>query len=135
MNANVFLDTNILVYSYSNNEPDKRTIARTLILENNSFISTQVLQELSNTITKKIGFSFSDAIKVVEEMTKNNNLHTNTQITIIKACEIADRYRFSFYDSMIIAAALESNCEILYSEDMQHNQIIDDRLKIINPFL
>jgi predicted nucleic acid-binding protein len=135
MNANVFLDTNILVYSYSNTEPDKRTVARTLILENNSFISTQVLQELSNTITKKLGFSFSDAIKVVGEMTKNNNLHTNTQITIIKACEIADRYRFSFYDSMIIAAALESNCEILYSEDMQHNQIIDDTLKIINPFL
>ena len=68
-------------------------------------------------------------------MAKNNNLHTNTQITIIKACEIAERYRFSFYDSMIITAALESNCEILYSEDMQHNQTIDDTLKIINPFL
>jgi predicted nucleic acid-binding protein len=135
MNANVFLDTNILVYSYSNTEPDKRTVARTLISENNSFVSTQVLQELSNTITKKLGFSFSDAIKVVEEMTKNNNLHTNTQITIIKACELAERYRFSFYDSMIIAATLESNCEILYSEDMQHNQIIEDTLKIINPFL
>ena len=135
MNANVFLDTNILVYSYSNNEPDKRTVARTLISENNSFLSTQVLQELSNTITKKLGFSFSDAIKVVEEMSKNNNLNTNTQITIIKACEIAERYQFSFYDSMIIAAALESNCKILYSEVMQHNQIIQDTLKIINPFL
>lgn len=135
MNDNVFLDTNILVYSYSSSEPDKRAIARALILENNSFVSTQVLQELSNTITKKLGFSFSDAIKVVEEMAKNNNLHTNTQITIIKACEIAERYRFSFYDSMIITAALESNCEILYSEDMQHNQTIDDTLKIINPFL
>jgi len=135
MNDNVFLDTNILVYSYSNNELDKRTIARTLILENNSFVSTQVLQELSNTITKKLGYSFSDAINVVVEMTDNNNLHTNTQITIIKACEIAERYQYSFYDSMIIAAALESNCEILYSEDMQHNQIIENTLKIINPFL
>lgn len=135
MNANVFLDTNILVYSYSNNEPDKRTVARILISDNNSFISTQVLQELSNTITKKLGFTFNDAIKVVEEMTKNNNVHTNTQTTIIKACEIADGYRFSFYDSMIIAAALESNCEILYSEDMQHKQIIDKTLKIVNPFL
>ncbi len=93
------------------------------------------MQELSNTITKKLGFSFADAIKVVEEMAKNNNLHTNTQITIIKACEIAERYQFSFYDSMIIAAALESKCEVLYSEDMQHNQIIDDKIKIMNPFL
>jgi len=93
------------------------------------------LQELSNTITRKLGFSFDDAIKVVEEMSKNNNLHTNTKITILKACEIAARYQLSFYDSMIVAAALESNCEILYTEDMQHNQIINNTLTIINPFL
>jgi len=68
-------------------------------------------------------------------MSKNNNLHTNTKITILKACEIAARYQFSFYDSMIVAAALESNCEILYTEDMQHNQIINNTLTIINPFL
>jgi len=135
MNANVFLDTNILVYSYSVNELEKRTIARNLILNNFSFISTQVLQELSNTITRKLGFSFDDAIKVVEEMSKNNNLHTNTKITILNACEIAARYQLSFYDSMIVAAALESNCEILYTEDMQHNQIINNTLTIINPFL
>ena len=135
MNANVFLDTNILVYSYSVNELEKRTIARNLILNNFSFISTQVLQELSNTITRKLGFSFDDAIKVVEEMSKNNNLHTNTKITILNACEIAARYQLSFYDSMIVAAALESNCEILYTEDMQHNQIINNPLTITNPFL
>jgi len=135
MNANVFLDTNILVYSYSVNELEKRNVARNLILNNISFISTQVLQELSNTITRKLGFSFDDAIKVVEEMSKNNNLHTNTKITILKACEIAARYQLSFYDSMIVAAALESNCEILYTEDMQHNQIINNTLTIINPFL
>jgi len=135
MNANVFLDTNVLVYSYSVNELEKRNIARNLILDNFSFISTQVLQELSNTITRKLGFSFDDAIKVVEEMSKNNNLHTNTKITILNACEIAARYQLSFYDSMIVAAALESNCEILYTEDMQHNQIINNTLTIINPFL
>jgi len=135
MNANVFLDTNVLVYSYSVNELEKRNIARNLILDNFSFISTQVLQELSNTITRKLGFSFDDAIKVVEEMSKNNNLHTNTKITILNACEIAARYQLSFYDSMIVAAALESNCEILYTEDMQHNQIINNTLTITNPFL
>lgn len=135
MNANVFLDTNILFYSYSINEPDKRAIARALLLENTSYISTQVLQELCNTITKKLGFSFTDAIKVLEEMASNNNLYTNVQTTIVKACEIAECYRFSFYDSMIIAAAIESNCTILYSEDMKHNEIIEKTLKIVNPFL
>jgi predicted nucleic acid-binding protein len=134
MNDNIFLDTNILVYSYSNNEPDKLSIARTLISENNSFVSTQVLQELSNTITRKLGFSYADAINVIKEVVQNNNLHTNTQSTITEACQIAEHYKFSFYDSMILAAALEANCSILYSEDMHHNQVIDGKIKIINPF-
>jgi len=43
-------------------------------------------------------------------------------------------YNFSYYDSMIVSAALQSECEVIYSEDMQHNQIIEKRLQIINPF-
>jgi predicted nucleic acid-binding protein len=135
MNDSVFLDTNILVYTYSNNEPDKRAIARTLIAENNSFVSTQVLQELSNTITRKLGFSYTVAINVVREVVRNNNLHINTENTITKVCQIAERYKFFFYDSMIVSAALESGCTILYSEDMHHNQIIEYAIKIINPFV
>jgi predicted nucleic acid-binding protein len=135
MSDNIFLDTNILVYSYSNNEPDKLAIARMLITENNSFVSTQVLQELSNTITRKLGFSYTDAVNVIREVVQNNNLHTNTESTITRACQIAELYKFSFYDSMIISAALECNCTILYSEDMHHNQTIEDKIKIINPFV
>ncbi len=48
--------------------------------------------------------------------------------------DIKKRYRFSYWDSLIIASALENNCSILYSEDMQHSQVIEDNLKIINPF-
>jgi predicted nucleic acid-binding protein len=135
MKDNIFLDTNILVYSYSNNEINKRIIARELIAENNSYVSTQVLQELCNTITRKLGFSFADAINVSNEVAQNNNLHTNTQKTILKACQIAERYLFSFYDSLIVAAAIECNCTVLYSEDMHHNQIIENTIKIVNPFL
>ena len=65
----------------------------------------------------------------------NNEVHTNQPQTIFKACNVAERYQFSFYDSLIIAAALESNCNILYSEDLQYNQIIDGVLTIINPFI
>ena len=49
--------------------------------------------------------------------------------------EAARKYNYSFYDSLIIAAAIESGCSILYSEDMQHNQLIEEKLKIVNPFL
>ncbi len=48
---------------------------------------------------------------------------------------LLDRYRFSYFDSLILASALTANCQILYSEDLQHGQVIDGRLTIINPFL
>lgn len=55
--------------------------------------------------------------------------------TQIKAINIKDKYKFQYYDSLIIATALENGCNTLYTEDMQHNQIIENQLKIINPFV
>lgn len=134
MKDKIFLDTNILVYSYSVADLQKQTIARKLIAENNSFISTQVLQELSNTVTKKFKFSFAHATKAINECCHNNNLHTNSRKTILQACNVAERYKFSFYDSLIIAAAIEVGCTILYSEDMNYKQAIFNALTIINSF-
>lgn len=58
-----------------------------------------------------------------------------TPDTITLALDISKRYQYSYYDSHIIAAALENNCSLLYSEDMQHGQEIEGKLKIVNPFL
>ena len=135
MNDKIFLDTNILVYSYSNSEPQKQTVAINLIADNNTFISTQVLQELVNTVTRKFKLSYSDAINALNECCQNNILHINTSETISQACKIADRYRFSFYDSLIVASAIESDCSVLYSEDMSNNQSINNQLIIRNPFI
>lgn len=134
MNDNVFIDTNVIVFGYSFTEPDKQRIARQLISESNSFISVQVLQELANILTKKFKFSFGDVIKTIDECRQNNIIHTNTESTIVQGCRIAERYGFSFYDSVIISAALESDCRILYTEDMHHGQIIEKKLRIVNPF-
>lgn len=134
MSDKVFLDSNILVYSYSNSEIDKQEIARRLVADSNSFISTQVLQELCNIVTRKFKFSYEQATMAIKECCKNNNLHTNTENTILQACQIADRYGFSFYDSLIVAAAIESGCTILYSEDLHDGQVIDEKLTVKNPF-
>ena len=133
--GNVFIDSNILIYCYSNDEAEKRKIACDIISENETFISSQVLQEFINTITKKFKFSYADALKGAEECCRNNNTHINTQQTIFYACQIAGRYNLSFYDSLIIAAAIEAGCKIVYSEDMQHNQMIDNKVRVLNPFL
>ncbi len=116
MKDKVFLDTNILVYCYSNSEPHKQSVARGLVIENNPIISTQVIQGLINTVTRKFKFTYTKAIDAVNECCKNNNLHTNTNNSIIQACQIAEPYRFSFYDSLIIAAALDAEYIVLYSE-------------------
>src|ERR1700753_1774292 len=113
MNDNVFLDTNILVYAYSSTEPEKQAIARNLIAKGGTFISTQVLQELTNIITKKFKFNYQSAPRGVEECCNNSSLNVNSKATILLAHEIADQHGYSFYDSLIISAALECNCSIL----------------------
>ena len=70
----------------------------------------------------------------MDEIVNNNLLHTNTVSTIADAYRIATRYGFSFYYSLIIAAALEANAERLYSEDLQDGQLIDGALTIKNSF-
>ncbi len=119
-NDKVFLDTNIIVYAHTDVEPDKQKIAQAIIAETLTIISTQVLQELTNTLVKKFKHPWGDIPKVLAEAASNNLLYTNTSHTILKACNIAENYNFSFYDSLIIAAALENDCNILYSEDMHH---------------
>lgn len=130
----VFLDTNIIVYAHTDLDAEKQNTAQHLIAENQTVISTQVLQETANTLVKKFNLSWTDVTKVATEAIRNNLLHVNNDSTILRAFVIAERYKFSFYDSMIIAAALESKCNILYSEDLHHGQLVEQLLKIVNPF-
>jgi len=72
--------------------------------------------------------------KAIDECCGNSQLTINSKETILSAAHIANRYGFSFYDSLIIAAALETGCSVLYSEDLNNGQIIEKKLKIVNPF-
>ena len=135
MSERIFLDSNILIYSYSNTELKKQEAARTLITKNETFISTQVLQELCNILLKKFGYGQHEAKAAIEENCSNNLLFTNRRETVLQACEIAKRYQFSFYDSLIVSSALQCGCNILFTEDMQNGQVIDGRLLIKNPFI
>ena len=134
MSGSVFFDTNVLVYAHTDVDTIKQAKAQTLITNSRSFISTQVLQELANTLNRKFKHPWSDIIDVLKNAATNNNLHINNQNTIAKACEIASRYGYSFYDCMIVAAALGSNCAILYTEDLHDGQVIEGTLTIENPF-
>lgn len=133
-NGKVFLDTNVLVYAHTDVDTAKQPVAQDLILDNESFISTQVIQELANTLHRKFKHPWKSLERVLTETIRNNTFQINNERTVLDACRVAERYGFSFYDSLIISAALECGCVVLYSEDMNNNQVIDKKLKIVNPF-
>ncbi|MBD3798692.1 PIN domain-containing protein [Sulfuricurvum sp.] len=136
MDDKAFLDTNIPIYAYSEDEPKKQSIALQLLdrFEDNIMISKQVINELINILLKKFKLS-SDQVENVLLEIDNVLLIVDFDLTTqIKALKLKDRYRFQYYDALIVATALENNCTVVYSEDMQHDMLIDGSLKIINPF-
>lgn len=134
MPGNHFLDTNIVLYLYSEDEPDKRAVARALATGDRPWVSTQVLSEMANVLRRKYGLEYSDIAAAIEEVRSACEVATVTAETITRALELAGRYRYSFFDSLIMATALECGCETLVSEDFQHGFVAESRLTIRNPF-
>ena len=134
----IFLDSNILVYFVDEHDSKKQKIAEKLI--KNSFemktgvLSTQSLQEFYSVVTRKSLCSKEQAKTIVEKF-KNTLPITQISVShILKAIDISIQTQFSFWDSLIVSAAHSSGCVIVYSEDMNHNQLVNG-VKIINPFI
>jgi predicted nucleic acid-binding protein len=135
MNARAFFDTNVLVYLYSIDEPEKRNLAlKQVDAAENRWVSTQVLSELSNTLRRKFDQEYDVITRVIDEVIAPFQVMVIQPDTIRHALNLAQVYRYSYYDSLILAAALEQSCHFLYSEDMQHEQVIEQSLVILNPF-
>lgn len=94
-----------------------------------------MLGEFFHIITKK-GFKDKvEAKEIVEDMTESFRVVPIKQTTVISAIDLHVQYKYSYWDSLIVATALESACKTLFSEDLQSSQVIEKRLKIVNPFL
>ena len=138
MSAEHFLDTNVLVYSVDEGVPEKRQRARELVArsltDGSGCISYQVVQETVNVLTGKFGTPLDRVRRLLDEVLIPLWQINPTGSLYQSAISLRSRYGFSFYDSLIIAAALEAGCTRLYSEDMQHGQRIQG-LTILNPFM
>lgn len=132
-NVAIFLDSNIVLYAFGNDE-HKAKIAQNLLAEY-PIISTQVINECSHVMRRKLRWDLDKIADELENVLILVQLDTVDIRHIRLAWDVAARYGFSHYDSLIVASALETHCTRLYSEDLQHNQLIENRLKIINPFL
>lgn len=133
MSRTFAIDTNIAIYSFSD---DPKNGTAQALLEMGPFISVQLLNEFANAILRKHRRPWDE----IEEMLAIiNSLAADIRAVDFElhmlGREVAKRYKIGLYDSLIIAAALLDDSDTLYSEDMQHGLIIDDRLTIINPFL
>ncbi|THB68373.1 MAG: PIN domain-containing protein [Gammaproteobacteria bacterium] len=133
--SKVFLDTNLLVYLYSNDP--KSQIIEKLVSEQfeKIVISTQVLSELYNVFIKKKIKSPEETQQVVNDLIEAFSITILNEKTIQKAISINHKYKFSYWDSLIISAAIDAECTKIYTEDMQHLQLIESRITLINPFI
>ncbi|MCG2817048.1 MAG: PIN domain-containing protein [Candidatus Aminicenantes bacterium] len=138
MKDKVFLDTNILVYAHDRSSGDKHAIAREIMdylwEKRRGVISVQVLQEFFVCVTKKIlnPLLIKNA-RIILEYLATWDVVANDKYITLKAIDIQERYRFSFWDSLIIQAAIQGQARILLSEDLPDGQALKD-LKILNPF-
>ena len=134
-----FVDTNIIVYCFDDAAPQKKVKAISIMDElwdsRKGVLSLQVLKEFFVTVTLKLQnkMDLADAISVVNDL-MTWNLFLETKASFAKSIDIVNKYGFSIWDAGILSSAIMSNCAVLYSEDMQNNQIIEG-MRIINPFV
>lgn len=128
-----FLDTNILLYLLSEDETKSGRAENTIAA--GSFISVQVLNEFASVARRKLNLSFAEVHEFLSYIRMICPVIPLTVEVHDQGLQLAENCGFSIYDALIVAAALSANCTILYSEDMQNNQIIDGQLTIRNPFI
>ncbi|MCL2108484.1 MAG: PIN domain-containing protein [Oscillospiraceae bacterium] len=135
MNADrVFFDTNIFIYMYAVSEPHKKETCLSLLDSGVCVTSTQAINEICNVLTRKIQTPFEDIKKIVNDIYNICEVRIIQKQTALNALDLKERYGFSFFDCLMLSSALESDCAILYSEDMADGQVIEGKIKIVNPF-
>ena len=128
-----FLDTNVVLYLLSADRP-KAERAEAL-LARRGVVSVQVLNEIANVAIRKLGLTWRELGDLIEAVRSSCDVRPLTEEVHEQARELAEQYRLSFYDAVIVSSALDAGCRVLYSEDMQHGLRIERTLTLRDPFL
>ena len=132
MPAKAFIDTNIVIYALG--QSSAKTVLAAPLFVHHPTISTQVLSETANVSLKKLALPLSETRKLLAMLEATCRVEIITPATMQRALDIAGRYGFSWFDSLIVASAIEAGCDTLYTEDLQHGQVIEGKLTVTNPF-
>ena len=131
-----FVDSNVWLYALIvGPTPVKTAKANALLNLNTPIISTQVINEVSRNLIRKACFSDDQIEQVINSFYNKYHIIQLSRNILLTATQLRKNYSISFWDSVIVSAALESGVSILYSEDMQHGLIMEGRLTIVNPFV
>ena len=131
--ADSFFDTSVLLYLLSD-DLDKANRVEDLLAEHGT-ISVQVLNEFAAVAVRKLKIPPQTIREILATVRSVCAVESVTVATHDRGLDIHERYGFSIYDSMMVAAALLAETRVLYSEDLQHRQSIDGRLRVLNPFV
>jgi predicted nucleic acid-binding protein len=139
MPAKVFVDTNIWIYSLvQSDDPtgDKRHHKAVALLTTLSrpTLNSQVIRETCSNLIKKSAFMEEALRHLIQGWYRDCEVTSSNVSQHLRASGLRESYALSYWDSLIVASALDAGCSILYSEDMQHGQVFERSLTIVNPF-
>lgn len=136
MSARSFIDTNVLVYTDDKDYPDKQRTALALVgrcrREKKGVVSGQILQEYFSVATRKLKVPVETARRKIEFFARFQVVLVSVE-DVLAAIDLHRLNGFSFWDALVIRAALRSGCSVLYSEDLQAGQRFEG-IEIVNPF-
>lgn len=132
MSAKCFVDSNIWLYAFMDSNSDKRSNALQLIESPDIVLSTQVINEVCCNLLRKADYSEVEIQQTIRNFQARYPILNVTADVIRHASSLREYYSFSYWDSLIIATAINADCAVVYSEDMQNGLYIDN-LTIINP--
>ncbi len=127
-----FLDSNVVLYLLSGDSAKADKVENLLV--GGPVISVQVLNEVTHVCRRKLRMNWDEITQFLELIRKFCKVVPLTEAVHDSARLIAERHKLSFYDACIVAAAAETGCQVLYSEDMNHGQRLEDGLSLQNPF-
>ena len=140
MSGRYFLDSNVLIYSFDGTDPTKAQRAEELVNEalttNRGVISYQVVQEFFNFALRRAAgpMKIADAEQFLDEVLRPLLSVHSSPVLFADALHLHGRYQLAWYDSLIVAAAMQANCDVLYSEDLQNGQRFGN-IQVKNPFI
>ena len=130
--SSAFLDSNVVVYAFSDDPKAERAQA---LLHSGKAIGVQTLNEFANVSRRKLR---RDWVRIRSDTDQLLRLFPHPVPLDLplhrQGTALSERYQFSVWDAMIVAAALRSGCEMLWSEDLHDGLVVDGRLQVVNPF-